>query len=133
MAAIFDKAGKDLLAARISEEKAKPVTTWVWTLGGDTHRTLTYPEGDINISLRPDLSEIQDILYNWMRSDEVLREASEIHPDQDSLHGVYYTGPLYRISHEEMVRIAEEHKKDHEDAKAEKQCKADENLQMRSK
>jgi len=44
MAAIFDKAGKDLLAARISEEKAKPVTTWVWTLGGDTHRTLTYPE-----------------------------------------------------------------------------------------
>ncbi len=126
---IYDEikaAGATLLATRIEEEQAKTITSWTWTLGGDTHQTLSWPDGEIDTSFRPDLTAIQDMFREWMQSDDALRAVSEIHPDQSCLHGIYNTGPIYRVSHDAVVRIYEERKKACEDAKAAKQREIEE-------
>jgi len=121
---VYDKIieeGRAFIDTRIKEEMAKPISSWAWTLGGDTHMVRIFPEGDICIEFRPDVAEIQDILRNWIEADKVLREVSEVHPDQNILPNIYNVGPIYRITNDTLMQIINEYKKAREEAREAKE------------
>jgi len=117
----IQKEGRALLEARIKEEMAKPISSWAWTLGGDTHCVRIFPEGDICTEFRPDVTEIQDLLQNWIEADKVLREVSEMHPDQSILPNIYNVGPIYRITNDTLMQIINEYKKAREEVRKAKE------------
>lgn len=126
----IQKEGRAFIEARIKEEMAKPISSWAWTLGGDTHMVRIFPEGGIYTEFREDVTEVQDILRNWIEADKVLREVSEVHPDQNILPNIYNVGPIYRITNDTLMQIINEYKMSREKAKQEKEKAEEEKYKM---
>jgi hypothetical protein len=94
-----------IYAEHVALQHAVTVTTWHWSLGGDTHRCLLYPNEDKDTD---EITEITRIAHDAPGFDDLIRPKSRV-VDRD-VPGLYTFGPWYEISDEDLRGVIADYK-----------------------
>lgn len=92
-------------AEYIAQQEAITVTTWHWSLGGDSHRCLLYSNESKDTK---EIKEISRLAHDTPCFDDLIRPKSHV-VDRD-VSGLYTIGPWYEISDADLQAVIAEYK-----------------------